>query len=202
MSGGIFVADMLEGTKFALGVTMILRRASFAEAGGYEDLGQFYAEDFVLGNRLADQGRGVRVSNHVIRLMVPPQSFRESFRNQVRWMKSTRRSRPAGHLGTGLTFALPFAALGAAWALLHGLWLVALLWVGVACVHRCVIATAVLWALGDDQPLKPILLYPLRDLLGGLVWLSSYVGSTMYYRGGAYRLGRDGRFEAVAVKPV
>ena len=58
MSAGIFVADMLEGTEFALGVTMILKRSSFAAAGGYEELGQFYAEDFVLGNRLAKRGWG------------------------------------------------------------------------------------------------------------------------------------------------
>ena len=57
MSGGIFVADMLEGgTHFALGVSMILRRDAFRIAGGYEDLGQYYAEDFVLGQRLAAQG--------------------------------------------------------------------------------------------------------------------------------------------------
>src|ERR1017187_5583533 len=41
MTGGILVADMIEGgTRFALGVTMVLRRGAFQKAGGYEDLGQ------------------------------------------------------------------------------------------------------------------------------------------------------------------
>jgi len=197
MSGGILVADMLEGTKFALGVTMILRRSAFAQAGGYEELGEFYAEDFVLGNRLAERGFGVRMSNHVIRLMVLPQSFRRSFADQSRWMKSTRRSRPAGHLGTGLTFAVPFGLLGLVWGLMTGRCGAGLLWLLGTCVDRWLMAAVVLWALGDERPGKPVLIYPVRDLLGGALWVSSYLGSRLRYHGGAYELGTDGRFERV-----
>jgi len=204
MSGGIFVADMVEGgTRFALGVTMVLRRDAFRKAGGYEDLGQYYAEDFVLGQRLAAQGYGVRMANYVVRLMVLPQGLRGSFRDQLRWMKSTRRSRPAGHLGTGLTYAVPFGILGLLWGLLAGHPALGLLWLLATCVNRWVMAAVVLWALEDEQAGKPILIYPLRDLLGFAVWVASYMGDKMQYHGGAYSLGVDGRFERVdqKVKP-
>ncbi|MDP9038643.1 MAG: glycosyltransferase [Acidobacteriota bacterium] len=201
MSGGIFVADMVEGgTRFALGVTMILRKESFALGGGYDDLGQYQAEDFVLGQRLAAQGRGVRMANYVVRLMVLPQSLRDSFRDQLRWMKSTRRSRPAGHLGTGLTYAVPFGVAGLLWGVASGHALWGLLWLLGTCVNRWVMAAVVLWALGDEAPGKPIAIYPLRDLLGFAVWVSSYMGHEMVYHGGRYSLGRDGRFEAVPEK--
>jgi ceramide glucosyltransferase len=201
MSGGILVADMIEGgTHFALGVTMMLRREAFRKAGGYEDLGQYYAEDFVLGQRLAAKGYGVRMANYVVRLMVLPQGLRASFRDQLRWMKSTRRSRPAGHLGTGLTYAVPFGVLGLAWGLLAGHPLVGLLWLLGACVNRWLMAAVVLWALEDEQAAKPTLIYPLRDLLGFAVWVASYMGDRMTYHGGAYSIGRDGRFERVDAK--
>jgi ceramide glucosyltransferase len=201
MSGGIFVADMIEGgTRFALGVTMVLRRGAFLKAGGYEDLGQYYAEDFVLGHRLAAQGYGVRMANYVVRLMVMPQGLRGSFRDQLRWMKSTRRSRPAGHLGTGLTYAVPFGLLGLAWGVLAGYPVVGLLWLLATCVNRWVMAAVVLWALEDEQAGKPTLIYPLRDLLGFAVWVASYMGSRMQYHGGAYSLGVGGRFEPVEPK--
>ena len=201
MSGGIFVADMIEGgTHFALGVTMVLRKGAWAKAGGYEDLGQYYAEDFVLGNRLAEQGYGVRMANYVVRLMVLPQSLRASFRDQLRWMKSTRRSRPAGHLGTGLTYSVPFGVLGLAWGLLAGHPVTGLLWLLATCANRWVMAAVVLWALEDEQPGKPILIYPLRDLLGFAVWVASYMGDKMQYHGGAYSLGVGGKFEPVARK--
>jgi ceramide glucosyltransferase len=201
MTGGILVADMIEGgTRFALGVTMVLRRGAFQKAGGYEDLGQYYAEDFVLGQRLAAQGYGVRMANYVVRLMVLPQGLRGSFRDQLRWMRSTRRSRPAGHLGTGLTYAVPFGLLGLAWGILAGHPLVGLLWLLAMCVNRWVMAAVVLWALEDEQAGKPTLIYPLRDLLGFAVWAASYMGDTMQYHGGAYSLGVGGRFEPVQPK--
>jgi ceramide glucosyltransferase len=201
MSGGILVADMIEGgTRFALGVSMVLRREAFALAGGFEDLGQYYAEDFVLGQRLAAQGYGVRMANYVVRLMVLPQGLRESFRDQLRWMKSTRRSRPAGHLGTGLTYALPFGLLGLAWGIAAGHPLIGLLWLLSACVNRWMLAGGVLWALQDEQAAKPVLIYPLRDLLGFVVWVASYMGDRMTYHGGAYSISADGRFVPVARK--
>jgi ceramide glucosyltransferase len=197
MAGGIFVADLVErGTHFALGVSMILRRDTFAKAGGYEELGHYYAEDFVLGNRLAERGFGVRMANYVVRLMVLPQGFRASFRDQLRWMKSTRRSRPAGHLGTGLTYSVPFGLLGLAWGLASGNALVGVLWLLGTCVNRWVMAAVVLWALEDERAAKPILFYPLRDLLGFVVWVASYLGSTMQYHGGEYYIGPGGRLQS------
>jgi ceramide glucosyltransferase len=201
MSGGILVADMIEGgTKFALGVSMVLRRGAFEKAGGYEDLGQYYAEDFVLGQRLAEAGYGVRMANYVVRLMVMPQGLRGSFVDQLRWMKSTRRSRPAGHLGTGLTYAVPFGLLGLVWGMLAGHPGLGALWLLATCVNRWLMAAVVLWAIEDEQAGKPTLIYPLRDLLGFAVWVASYMGSTMRYHGGAYSLGVGGRFEPVARK--
>jgi len=199
MSGGIFVADMVErGTRFALGVSMVMRRDSLQKAGGCEDLGQYYAEDFVLGNRLANAGYGVRMANYVVRLMVLPQGLRASFRDQLRWMKSTRRSRPAGHLGTGLTYAVPFGLAGLLWGLCTGHFIAGLLWLLATCVNRWLMAAVVLWALEDESPAKPIFIYPLRDLLGFVVWVASYIGSTTYYHGGTYSIGPDGRFERIS----
>jgi ceramide glucosyltransferase len=201
MSGGILVADMIEGgTRFALGVSMVLRRGAFAKAGGYEDLGQYYAEDFVLGQRLAEAGFGVRMANYVVRLMVMPQGLRGSFRDQLRWMKSTRRSRPAGHLGTGLTYAVPFGLLGLAWGILAGHPWLGALWLLGTCVNRWVMAAGVLAAIEDEQAGWPTMIYPLRDLLGFAVWVASYMGSTMHYHGGAYVLGVGGRFEPAGRK--
>lgn len=196
MSSGVMVADMLEGTKFALGVTMAVRKQSFAEAGGFEELGQFYADDFVLGNRLASRGIGVRLATHVIRLLVEDTPFEVSFRNQLRWMQSTRRSRPWGHLGSGLTFAMPFGLLGLLWGLLSGHGALGLAWLAIAIVNRWVQAGTVLRVMGDPDWVRGMLIYPARDLLGSILWMGSYGGDRFYYRGQTYRLREGGRVEA------
>jgi ceramide glucosyltransferase len=195
MTSGVLVADMLEGTKFALGASMAVRKGLFQKAGGFEELGQFYADDFVLGNRLAVQGVGVRMATHVIRLMVQDTSFRLSFRNQLRWMQSTRRSRPLGHLGSGLTFAIPFGLLGLVWGLLSGHALLGGVWLAAMVLNRWLQAAAILQVMGEEDWLRSMLLYPLRDLLGSVLWLGSYGGDKFYYRGKVYTLKGGGRVE-------
>ncbi len=196
MTSGVMVADMIEGTKFALGVTMAVRKQSFLDAGGFEELGQFYADDFVLGNRLATRGTGVLLATHVIRLLVEDTPFGLSFRNQLRWMQSTRRSRPWGHLGTGLTFALPFGLLGLLWGLMSGHALLGVAWLGAMVANRWVQAGTVLLVMGDKDWLRGTIIYPLRDLLGSILWLGSYGGDRFYYRGQLYRLQQGGRVES------
>lgn len=193
MSSGVMVAEMLSGADFALGVTMVLRRQAFADAGGYEDLGNYWAEDFVLGNRLAKQGKGVAIATHVIRLMVTAESAAHSFRNQLRWTQSTRRSRPLGHLGTGLTFAMPFGLLGGAVEAARGQWIAAGLFLGVAVVNRLVQSALVLRALGAEDVAGQTVLYPLRDLLGSLIWACSYLPAETRYHGTQFRIMPDGR---------
>ena len=195
MTSGVLVADMLEGTKFALGASMAVRKESFQKAGGFEELGQFYADDFVLGNRLAMQGVGVRMATHVIRLMVQDTPFGLSFRNQLRWMQSTRRSRPLGHLGSGLTFAMPFGVLGLLWGLLSGHEMIGVVWFVGLVLNRWLQAAAILLVMGETAWLRGMLLYPLRDLIGSLLWLGSYGGDKFYYRGKIYTLKDGGRVE-------
>ncbi len=196
MSSGALVADMLEGTRFALGATMAVRRGSFRQVGGFGELGQFYADDFVLGNRLAEQGTGVLLATHVIRLMVQDSPFWLSFRNQLRWMQSTRRSRPWGHLGSGLTFSVPFGLLGLLWGMGVGKSRVGLLWFVGTMLNRWLQAGVVLRALGEEAWKQGTLFYPLRDLLGGVLWLCSYFGNRFYYRGKVYTLMEGGRVES------
>ena len=196
MTSGVLVADMLEGTKFALGATMAVRRKSFQDVGGFSELGQFYADDFVLGNRLANQGTGVLLATHVIRLMVQDSPFALSFRNQLRWMQSTRRSRPWGHLGSGLTFAVPYGLLGLLWGLLSGHAGLGLLWLLATVVNRWLQAGAILRVMGEPMWVPQAMIYPLRDLLGGALWLGSYGGENFYYRGKVYKLKDGGRVES------
>ncbi len=196
MTSGVLVADMIEGTKFALGATMAVRKKSFRDVGGFAELGQFYADDFELGNRLAKQGVGVKMATHVIKLMVQDQPFWLSFRNQLRWMQSTRRSRPWGHLGSGLTFAMPFGLMGLLWGILSGNVVSGLVWMGVMVVNRWLQAGAILSVMGDPELARNVAIYPLRDLLGSLLWVGSYGGDRFYYRGKMYTLKPGGRVEA------
>jgi len=49
--------------------------------------------------------------------------------------------------------------------------------------------------MGDEGWVRGMLLYPLRDLLGSVLWLGSYGGDKFYYRGKIYTLKGGGRVE-------
>jgi len=41
------------------------------------------------------------------------------------------------------------------------------------------------------------LIYPLRDFLGGLLWVFSYLPAEVYYHGGRFSIGPDGRYKEI-----
>jgi ceramide glucosyltransferase len=193
MSGGVLVAEMLEGMKFALGPTMVVRRDSLMDAGGFRALGPYHADDFKLGNMIAASGHQVILSTHTIDHHVLNSSFLASVLHQIRWMKSTRFSRPKGHFGTALTYSMPYGLLAAGVAVaLHNPLLGGLLlfW---SWVSRVALG-ALVGSLVVDEPRvwRSAVLYPLRDLLGFCYWVASYVSNQVKWRGEVYNLLQDG----------
>jgi ceramide glucosyltransferase len=198
MSSGVLVAEMMEGMQFALGPTMAVRRRCVEEIGGFHVLGQYCADDFLLGNLVAAQGHKVVLSTHVIDHIILNAGFSDSMKHQVRWMKSTRFSRPRGHFGTSLTFSTPFGLLAFAAALLlnhPALGIAALAW---SVLNRILLAAVVgAGVVGERALLRTMLLYPLRDLMGFCFWLASYGSSHILWRGEAYELGEGGLMRSV-----
>jgi len=199
MPSGVIAADMLEGMQFALGSVLAVRRDALEKCGGISSTAEYYSDDFVLGNRVHAAGYQVVLSHYRVNHVLCDQSFANTFATQVRWMQSTRYSRPKGHLGTGLTFATPFGVLGlvAAAALGHlSLGLGLLAW---SLLNRVVQSIAVgYFVIGDRRALGLCWLYPLRDLSGFLVWLGSYCGGSHFrWRGELYRFTPGGRIVSV-----
>jgi ceramide glucosyltransferase len=201
MSAGVLVADMLEGMKFALGPTMAIRRSCLNEIGGFLPMGDYCADDFLLGNWVAERGHTVILSQHVIDHVVLHADFWPSMQHQARWMKSTRFSRPKGHLGTALTFSVPFGLLTA--LALCGLryphWLglagAALLWsVGTRMVLALAVSHSVVL---EKSAASSVLLYPVRDLLGIFFWFASYCSRKVLWRNEIYLLETAGRMRRI-----
>src|SRR5262249_32757861 len=145
--------------------------------------GEYLADDFMLGNLVAETGSTVVLSDHIIDHCIVNTKFKKSLAHQWNWMKSTRFSRPKGHLGTGLTFGVPFGILALVAATLMGrpdLGLALLGWTALARVLQSVIVG---WGVvKDKEALRCAWLYPLRDLIGSLLWLASYVSRRVGWR--------------------
>jgi ceramide glucosyltransferase len=188
MTAGVLVANLLEGMKFGLGPTTVVRKDSLASIGGYAALQDYIAYDFAIGNLIAKAGYRVVLSGHIIDHVVNQKSFRHMWQNQLRWAQTTRYSRPKGHFGSGLIFAMPYGLLGFAAVALLGHWGLGLVLLAIAVLNRLIEAWLVGWTVVRDPKVRRApWLYPLRDLLGFVVWFASYLKLRYVWR--------DSRFE-------
>jgi len=184
---GVLAARQLEGgLRFSLGSTLLFRRADLEKIGGFEAIVDYLADDYELGKRIFQLGLGVELSDAVVETHLPAYSLHEFFSHQLRWARAVRDSRAAGYLGLVFTFGLIWAALavitarGAAWA-----WL----FLAVTFVLRLAVALIVGGAvLGDRTVFQNLWLLPLRDLVAVMVWLASFAGHTVSWRGEHFEL--------------
>jgi len=159
----------------------------------------YCSDDFVLGNRVAHQGREVMLSSCVIDHIVLNTSFLDSIKHQVRWMKSTRCSRPKGHFGTSLTFGMPYGILACVGAVMLGRpgWGLAALVFSL--LGRMLQAFVVGRYVVQEKELGwTVVLFPLRDLMGFFFWAMSYTSRRILWRNEVYELLKDGQMRLVS----
>jgi ceramide glucosyltransferase len=190
--GGVLVARMLDGMKFALGPTIAARRSTLEGIGGFDAVKDFLAEDFVMGQLAAARGDGVILSSYVIEHRIGAQGMAANLKHRLRWNRSTRRSRPVGYVGQLFTNPLPLGLL--LWAVKPEWW--------PAVAATVIFRAAAGWAtagyvLRDPLTARLFFLVPLQDLLSFAMWLAGFFGNTILWRGRKYYLRADGRFVLV-----
>jgi len=195
MTSGVLAAEMLEGMRFALGPSMVMRQSTVEKIGGFEQAAQYYADDFVLGKWTAEAGETVVLSNYIVEHHVLNASFTKSIAHQQGWATSTRFSRPLGHLGELLTYAVPYGLLALAVLAAAGHILLGLALAAITILNRVLLCLLVADRVVHDRAaFRKAWLYPLRDFMGFCFWMGSYFGSRcLRYRGDPYELLPQGR---------
>lgn len=184
---GALTALLLEGNaRFGLGSTMAVKRSSLARMQGLETLVDHLADDYELGSRIADAGMQVAVPSLVVETSLPEYGFRDFWQHQLRWGRTVRSSRPAGYFGLFVTFGLFWAALMLLFApMAWWAWCIA----GLVVITRlAVLAYVSLGVVGDREVWRNLFALPVRDLVTPLVWLLSFFGNTIVWRGERFRL--------------
>jgi ceramide glucosyltransferase len=188
---GVLAARQLEGNiRFGLGSTLAFRRRALDTMGGFEALVDYLADDYELGARVTARGLKGKLAGVVVETFLPAYSFREFVEHQLRWNRTIRASRPWGYIGLLFTFVFPWSLLallcarGAAWA--WGVFSAAVL-----ARTLCAIVIGRL-VLKDRQVMGSLWLLPLRDLIALFLWLASFAGKSITWRGRRFRL-QDGK---------
>jgi len=196
-TAGVVMSNLMEETKFGLGPTIVVRKDSIGRIGGFAGVREYLSNDFVVGNFIHKAGFEVVLSSHIVDHVSAPKSFQQMWHRQLRWAMGTRYSRPKGHFGTGLTFAVPYGILGLIAGLALGYPVLGWSLLGAAVMNRIIQCLVIgWWTARDPVALRTALFYPVRDLHGFIVWCASYVFKRSLWRDNDYELLNGGRLIA------
>jgi ceramide glucosyltransferase len=190
----VLVARRTEGVTFGLGASILVSKEALKEIGGFESIADYLADDYQMGYRLWRAGYNNVISRYVIENRVGRMSVADHLSHQLRWARTYRASRPWGFLGYGITHAFTYAVIlfcimpGRA-SVLTAVLVLALRYVLALVLYRKVICT--------KKWLASLALLPVKDILSFFVWLWSFAGSKVFWRGIRYRISADGRIVKV-----
>jgi ceramide glucosyltransferase len=187
----VTVAHYVEGIRFALGAAMALTRTALMQIGGFATLGDYLADDYQLGWQIHQAGFEVKLLPYVVETVDPRLSFRDYLAHQLRWSRTYRVCRPKGYFAYGITHASVFSL--ALW-LVSGLtpWALGLVAATLALRFGLAWLSEVV-CLGGNLARPAFLLLPFKDLLSFGLWLVSFLGNEVVWKGQRFRLTREGR---------
>jgi len=187
-----FLPNVLIGLKLGLatpcfGSTIALTKATLAKLGGLQSVVDQLADDYALGMAVRRAGLKVAVPPLIVTHVCAEQSARELLLHEIRWARTIRAVDPLGYAGLAITHAFPLALLG---VILGGLTPAAgLVPVALACrfalqaeLHRRFLLRDAYFWLG-----------PIRDVLSFVVFVASFFGRRVEWRGRRYGLAADNR---------
>jgi ceramide glucosyltransferase len=188
---GVLTARQIEGgIRFGLGSTLAVSREALDAIGGLEPLVDYLADDYELGARIWKNGFEVALSGEVVETFLPAYRFDQFLAHQIRWSRSTRFSRKLGYTGMVFTYGLPWAIFN---LIATGASLSSIALFSITLLARVALALAVgVGVLGDRQVLRDLWLLPARDIVALGIWIWSFAGNTVAWRGQHFSL-KDGK---------
>lgn len=187
-------ADFLPSVVFALslgaarpcfGATIALRRRTLEAIGGLRAFVDCLHDDYAIGERLREAGYAIAIPRFSVAHVCREETARSLIQKQVRAARTIRIINPRGYAGSIIAhpaaFAIPATILGAA----HGMPLLLL-----ALVGRLVLCLSVERAF--SVPRQTYWLLPFYEALFLLVYVASFFGGHVSWRGERYRLKPDG----------
>jgi ceramide glucosyltransferase len=192
----VLQSQMLQPLDFALGAVMAARRQQVHDIGGFEVLANCLADDYQLGHRIAGRGHRVVLSPVVVECWSEPMGWSAVWKHQLRWARTIRVCQPGPYF-------LSILSNGTLWPLV---WIVAGMGqfpvvFGLVCLA---LRGTMAWdlqrrlAAGTSKASPPMGFFAsvslawLKDLLQTAIWVLSFLGNHIEWRGEKMRLNRDG----------
>jgi ceramide glucosyltransferase len=175
----------LKVTKPCFGATIAMRRSMLERIGGLAPFADELADDYAIGIAVRSTGYDVVTAPFLVGHRCFEGSLRQLMRHQIRVARTIKSIDPVGYAGTIITHPWPLALLG----MLSGSTAATLLAVA-ALASRITLCRCVERRFG--LPRENYWLIPLHDIIAFAVYVVSFFGATVHWRGADYRVAAGG----------
>jgi ceramide glucosyltransferase len=179
------IAASLGLEQHCCGATIALRRSMLDRIGGFGAFADMLADDHAIGAAVRSAGYDVVTAPFLVGHRCFESSLRQLFLHKLRGARTIRTIEPIGYAGTIITHPLPLALLG---ALSGGIG--ALLVVAAALASRMMLCRCAERRFG--LPRQNFWLVPLHDVIAFAVYVTSFFGARVHWRGADYRVTAEG----------
>ena len=167
------------------GSTIAISRNLLSRIGGLAAFADQLADDYEIGRAVRNAGHEVAIPPFTIGHACFHERLRGLLARELRAARTVRSIAPVGYAGAFLTHPFPLALAG---ALLGGPYALAVAAGALACRAALCICAERAFRL----PRQPYWLIPSRDLLSFGVYIWSFFGMRVQWRGSRYRVAADG----------
>jgi ceramide glucosyltransferase len=168
------------------GSTIALKRSTLDAIGGFAAFADRLDDDYAIGAAVRERGEVVAIPPFTVAHLCSEVSLRELWRHELRWARTIRNIAPLGHAGSIVMHPLAWAVSALALSPWSGLLIPAAAATVAAILCRVMLLRGV--AHGFGLPRQPYWLVPMRDLLSFTVFVVSFLGRDVSWKGHRYRL--------------
>ncbi len=183
---GVLIALGFGMGRPCFGATIALSRSMLERIGGFRAFADWLHDDYAIGAAVRAAGYEVTIPRFSIEHVCRERTARELILNQIRSARTIKMIDPVGYAGSVVTHPAPLALIAILCGSDYGLPLF-LLALGARLLF-CVSVERVLSA-----PRQAYWLVPFRDFLSFAIFVISFFGASVSWRGERYRLTSDGR---------
>lgn len=169
------------------GSTIALRRETLARIGGFEPLRDQLADDYALGAAVRASGLAVAFPPMLVDHICVDEGLAQLWRHELRWARTIRLLNPSGHCGSIVTHPVPLALLA---TVISGFSPLAVWTLAASLACRAIAYSA--WRRIFGLQRIPFWLLPVRDCVSFAVFVWSFAGRSVQWKGRRYDVAGDG----------
>jgi ceramide glucosyltransferase len=190
-------AQLVQRFQYAYGASIAFRREALDRIGGFAAIADYLADDYMLGNRIANAGYKLVLLPYVVDTVLDSVRLRDVWRHLLRWSRTYRVQQPAGWFASVITHAILW---GVRSVLVAGGSAAGFAVLATTVAVRLASLAIILQLLGETDARRHLVLVPFKDLVASAMWAAAFLGSTVEWSDQLFRVERDGRM--VALRPT